>query len=309
MSLIVSSTTDSQAEVDAAAGLEPQPVEEQEQQQPEAAEPKPKQPPKSVPPDEEEEEPGEETPPEEEGQPVRARGRGGFQRKIERLQRANDYLAQRNQELDQYLRYGHQQPPPPQPQQPAQPHSNGRPHQDQFQSYEEFTEALTDWKVEQAMQKRTEQERQQAAAYAQQQQVSSWHERVGSFRSEAPDFDEVLADVDHIQVPQVLQQALMRDKDGPKLAYELARQPEKFAELARLDPLAQLTALGELKASLHHAAAQAAPPPRPKAVSQAPAPIRPVGQGAAASTVPYDQLPYRDYARRRNADIKARQER
>src|SRR5262245_33093394 len=128
MSLIVSSTTDSQAEVDAAAGLEPQPVEEQEQQQPEAAEPKPKQPPPK--PDEEEEEPGEETPPEEEGQPVRAKGRGGFQRKIERLQRANDYLAQRNQELDQYLRYGHREQPPAQ-QQP-QPHANGRPHQDQF---------------------------------------------------------------------------------------------------------------------------------------------------------------------------------
>lgn len=301
MALVVSSTTDTQAEVDAAAGLEPA-----EQQQPETAQqPEPKQPPpapRPVPvpsPDEDEEDPGEEPAQEEEPKPKRT---GGFQRKIEKLTRGNEYLARRVQELDYALRHnGPAQPP----QQPAPAQADARPQQDQFGSYEEYIEGLTDWKLGQAMQKREEQERQQAAARVQQQQVSSWHENVGKFKSDAPDFDEVLEGVDHIEVPPVMQQALMRDPSGPKLAYELARQPEKFAEIARLDPLAQSIALGEFKASLNGAAQAAAP--RPKAtVSQAPAPIRPVGQGASTSTVPYDQLPYQDYKRRREAEIKAR---
>ena len=71
--------------------------------------------------------------------------------------------------------------------------------------------------------------------------------------SEAPDFEDVLESVDHINLTPVLQQAIMSDALGPKLAYELARKPEDFARIASLDPVGALTALGEFKARLEPA--------------------------------------------------------
>ena len=101
----------------------------------------------------------------------------------------------------------------------------------------------------------------------------------------------------------------MADALGPKLAYELARKPEDFARIASLDPVGALTALGEFKARLEPAKT-AAPQQQHqngvKPVSRAPNPIRPVGQGAGAtSTVSPDQMPLGDYIRWRERSLKA----
>jgi len=299
MSLVVSSTTDSQADVNAAAGIETEaPAVEQEQAVKAPA------PPKTVEPDEAEEETEDE---QEEGEekegdePAKPKRTGGFQRKIERLVRENEYLARRFHELAQ------QQRPPQQQQQPQQQPAaqDGRPRQDQFDSYDEYLDKLTDWKLEArlAQEHTAQQQRHQAAQ--QQERLTGWQQRVGQFKNEAPDFEDVLESVDHINLTPVLQQAIMSDALGPKLAYELARKPEDFARIASLDPVGALTALGEFKARLEPAKT-AAPSDGVKPVSRAPNPIRPVGNGAGAtSTVPMDQMPLGDYIRARERQIKA----
>ena len=295
MSLVVSSTTDSQEAVNAAAGIEEAPAVEQEQ----AVKTPP--PPKTVEPDEAEEETEEEGDGEEkegEEEPAKPKRTGGFQRKIERLVRENEYLARRFHELAQQQR-------PQQPPQQPQPVADGRPRQDQFDSYDEYLDKLTDWKLEARLQQEhtAQQQRQQAAQ--QQERLTGWQQRVGQFKSEAPDFEDVLESVDHINLTPVLQQAIMADALGPKLAYELARRPEDFARIASLDPVGALTALGEFKARLEPAKT-AAPGNGVKPVSRAPNPIRPVGNGAGAtSTVPMDQMPLGDYIRARERQIKA----
>lgn len=300
MSLVVSSTTDSQEAVNAAAGIETEaPAEQQEQAV--------KAPPKTVePPDEAEEETEEEADGEEkEGdeEPAKPKRTGGFQRKIERLVRENEYLARRFHELAQ------QQRPPQQPQQQQpQPVADGRPRQDQFDSYDEYLDKLTDWKLEARLQQEHTAQQQRHQAAQQQERLTGWQQRVGQFKSEAPDFEDVLESVDHINLTPVLQQAIMADALGPKLAYELARRPEDFARIASLDPVGALTALGEFKARLEPAKT-AAPQQHTngvKPVSRAPNPIRPVGQGAGAtSTVPPDQMPLGDYIRWRERSLKA----
>jgi hypothetical protein len=300
MSLVVSSTTDSQEAVNAAAGIETEaPAVEQEQ----AVKAPP--PPKTAEPDEAEEETEEEGDGEEkegEEEPAKPKRTGGFQRKIERLVRENEYLARRFHELS-YQQQQRPQQPPQQPQQ--QPVADGRPRQDQFDSYDEYLDKLTDWKLEARLQQEhtAQQQRQQAAQ--QQERLTGWQQRVGQFKSEAPDFEDVLESVDHINLTPVLQQAIMSDALGPKLAYELARRPEDFARIASLDPVGALTALGEFKARLEPAKT-AAPSNGVKPVSRAPNPIRPVGNGAGAtSTVPMDQMPLGDYIRARERQIKA----
>jgi hypothetical protein len=298
MSLVVSSTTDSQEAVNAAAGIEEAPTEQQEQAVKAPAPAKPAEPDEA---EEETEEEGDGEEKEGEEEPAKPKRTGGFQRKIERLVRENEYLARRFHELAQQ-----QRPQQPQPQQPQQqPVADGRPRQDQFDSYDEYLDKLTDWKLEARLQQEhaAQQQRQQAAQ--QQERLTGWQQRVGQFKSEAPDFEDVLESVDHINLQPILQQAIMADALGPKLAYELARKPEDFARIASLDPVGALTALGEFKARLEPAKT-AAPSSGVKPVSRAPNPIRPVGNGAGAtSTVPLDQMPLGDYIRARERQIKA----
>ena len=302
MALTVSSTTDDQAAVNAAAGIAETPEVEAPEaaRHPEKEAPAPKPAPTPAPAPEEEEDPGEE--PAQEEEEAKAKPKGGFQRKIEKLERKLEDTERRHQELLFHIRTGVR--PQDVPKVPEPP--SGPPKQEQFETYEQFIDAVTDYKLEQALAKRSAIEQAQRQQEAQAQRISGWHERVGQFKTTATDFEDALDAVSHIPIPPVLQQALISSEDGPRLAYELARHPDVLEKITRLDPLAQLTALGKFEASLSTAAVQAAPPRRPP-VSQAPPPIRPVGQGASnGSTVPFDQMSYQDYKRARERQIKAR---
>lgn len=306
MSLVVSSTTDSQEAVNAAAGIEEAPVEQQEQAVKAPAPAKPAEP------DEAEEETEEEGDGEEkegdEEKPAQPKRLGGWQRKIQALERKNDYLVQRLLEQNQ-------QPRPPQPQPPQQPHqqpvADGRPRQDQFDSYDEYLDKLTDWKLEARLQQEyaAQQQRQQAAA--EQERLRAYRRQLATVEAEMPDFDEVLNNVEDIIVPRPLLLAIQSDPLGARLTYELAKQPELLEKIAQSSPLDALTSLAKFKESL---VAKTAPPPHlpalaqngVKPVSRAPNPIRPVGQGAGAtSTVPPDQMPLGDYIRWRERSLKA----
>lgn len=306
MSLVVSSTTDSQEAVNAAAGIEaPEaPAVEQEQAVKAPAPAKPAEPDEA---EEETEEEGDGEEKEGEEEPAKPKRTGGFQRKIERLTRENEYLARRFHELA----YQQQQRSPQPPQQPQQPAvADGRPRQDQFDSYDEYLDKLTDWKLEARLADMQAQQAQRQRIAQDQERITGWQQRVGQFKSEAPDFEDVLESVDHIQLTPVLQQVITSDPLGPKLAYELARHPEELARIASLDYLGATFALGEFKARLsslqREPAKTAAPGSGVKPVSRAPNPIRPVGNGAGAtSTVPMDQMPLGDYIRARERQIKA----
>ena len=92
----------------------------------------------------------------------------------------------------------------------------------------------------------------------------------------------------------------------------MARHPEEFQRIAEIpDPLEALGALGEFRGSLKLALAQAAPAVPRKVASEAPAPIRPVGQSASGTRVTrnLDEMSYQDYKRAREREIKARKQR
>lgn len=283
MALTVSSTTDDQSAVNAAAGIEAPEVEERQ----ETAQRPPKVPPEPEPdPDEyeeEDEENGEEQV--EEQPPPPAKKTGGFQRKIERLTRQVQELSER----ERRLLAGVQQQPP----------VDRAPRPEDFpDDYEAYDNARIEYRVAQALESRERQFHQQRLAQEQAQQIQDWHTRVGQFKATTEDFDDVLETVDHIEIPRPLQQAIMEDELGPRLAYELARNPERFEKIARLSPVGAIKALGEFKAGLN--TAKAAPPQR-KPVSNAPEPIRPVANGSSGTAhKPLDQLPLSEYIRVRN---------
>ena len=128
--------------------------------------------------------------------------------------------------------------------------------------------------------------------------------RVEAARASTPDFDARLAD---IQVSQLLFRELVQSDFGPQMALHLADNPEEAARISALSPKAMVKEVGRLEARTEAAAEPATKPCSVRAVpqSKAPAPMKPVGGGAAAATTPLDQLDVDAYIERRNAEIAA----
>lgn len=167
---------------------------------------------------------------------------------------------------------------PAQQDQPVQ-----KPTRDAFQSDEEFIEAVADWKAEQRIQeafsKREEAERQRREVEETQRRQMTYAERAEAAVKEIPDFYEVVSASD-IPVSDAVRDVLIESDKGPELAYHLAKNPDVAEHLNTLSPLAAARELGRIEATLSKPAVQ------PKPVTKAPAPIKPIGQGQAATKAP-----------------------
>ena len=301
MSLVISSTTDDQAAVNAAAGIEEE-APETTQQPPEAARPPKPQEPIEVPDEEEEgDEEGEQETEEGEPQPVKKK-LGGWQRKIQKLEEANQYAYRKLAQLEDSLKPKQEaQGPPP------------RPKLEDFpDNYDAYIEALADWKTDRKLEVKEQENLRKAREWQAQEArravVETYSSRANEFKSKVKDFDDVLESVEDIRFHPDVQQSLLTYEHGPRLAYELARhrpQAEKIAALSMTNPLDAIRELGRFEASL-----TAGAPPRietRKPFTAPPEPIRPVGKGSNGNVkVPLDEMSYRDFKRAREADIKAR---
>ena len=159
--------------------------------------------------------------------------------------------------------------------------SSDKPSPDKFGSYDEYVEALADWKADQRVAesfKRRDAERSQAAeARAAEAKAQAWAERQIAFREATPDYDAVVGK-SSVQVAPHVVDTLLDSDSGPELAYHLAKHPETVKRINSLSPLAAAREIGRIEASLSTPAA-----PRDKPASKAPAPITPARSSAPAS--------------------------
>lgn len=156
-----------------------------------------------------------------------------------------------------------------------------KPIPDKFGSYDEYVEALADWKADQRVAesfKRRDAERSQAAeARAAEAKAQAWHERQIAFREDTPDYDAVVGK-SAVQVAPHVVDTLLDSDSGPELAYHLAKHPETVKRINSLSPLAAAREIGRIEATLSNPAA-----PQIKPASKAPAPITPVRSSAPAA--------------------------
>jgi hypothetical protein len=287
MSLVIASTTDSQEAVNAAAGIAPgttavpseAPPETTQDGEPESAT---------------ESDTAEDTPDQDtdEESPQKAK-HPNVQRRIDRLVREKYQAIGRVQELERQLagsRPPQQSGPPPAPPQTQQQYT-GRPVESQYERYEDYIEALTDFKAAQAYQRIQQETEQRQAQQRQQALQSDWQNRVAQFRQKVPDFDSVLSDAEDIQLSSALQQAILEHENGERLAYELAKDRKTLEKIARLSPTAAIRELGKFEATALNGDTKA------PAISKAPPPISPVGTGSTKSTKSPDEMDYQEYKR------------
>jgi len=224
------------------------------------------------------------------------RGKKGFERRIEKF---NQKLAQREQELDYWRNLALQGQG--QPKTETQVVTADKPKFSDFNDIEAYTDALTDWKLSQTLSKVQVENQYRDVA-------KTYEQRLQEFKKTTPDFDSVMADfVEEYgdeQVPEIVQVAFESDI-GPQMAYYLAQNMDEVERIRQLPSHRRLLELGKIEAKL---AAPAAKPAEPKKVSRAAPPVNPVkGTGRIETTDLADpNLSYSEWVKRREAQLKKR---
>ena len=172
---------------------------------------------------------------------------------------------------------------------------NGKPSPDQFDTYEEFVEALTDWKADQVLERETRRVREQDEVS---QYVKKLEDKAQGFQKRvaaAKESDEgILERIDprffELQPTFMLPpgtnrgpandvaQAIVESEHGVGMMVYLTEHPEEMERILKLpDAYAVTMAMGRLESRVAEM-----PPPAVKGVSKAPPPLRPVSPSPQA---------------------------
>lgn len=147
----------------------------------------------------------------------------------------------------------------------------------QFDTLDDYVEAVAEYKLNQKTQTAQSQQAQQAQAQA---QAQDWVAKVDKVRSVAPDFDEAFNNVANIEFAPMALEAVAQHPKGAEIAYMLGKNVSDAYRIAALSPAQQLIEIGVIAAKTNV--------PKPKAVSSAPAPVKPVQGGSSNSAPPTD---------------------
>ena len=147
----------------------------------------------------------------------------------------------------------------------------------QFDTLDEYVDAVAEYKYQNNM--LSEQEKNVERAI--EQRVSrEWTAKVEKVRSVAPDFDDAFNNVANIEFAPMALEAVAQHPKGAEIAYMLGKNVSEAYRIAALSPTQQLIAIGEIVAKTNV--------PKPKAVSTAPSPVKPVQGGSSNSAPPSD---------------------
>jgi hypothetical protein len=211
----------------------------------------------------------------------------GVQKRIDELTKARREAERRAEEAERKLAET-QGSRPAKENAPAAPIVEGKPKLEDFNTLEEFQEALTDWKIDQRETARESKAREEVGKAA-------WSERETTFKEAHADYDEVL---EKIAIPakapalQAIQAAVA--KGGPELLYHLGQNPEDVARIAGLAPLDAVLELGQIMAGF--GGKKATPEkPQPKLSSAPKPPARVGGAAPAAKAIGDSDLNYEEH--------------
>lgn len=193
-----------------------------------------------------------------------------------------------------------------------------RPKESDFADYEKFaaardkyedalldyTDRVADYRVREAEKGREQK--------AKEQEVSSgWAARVAEAEKDHPDFVEVACSPD-VPMSNAVMHAIVTSDAGTEVAYWLGQNPDEAERISALEPVAAIREIGKIEARLtgtQPAADKEAKEEKepPVATSRAPRPPDTVRKARSTdSTELRDDLPYKEWERRRNAQLAQR---
>jgi hypothetical protein len=232
----------------------------------------------------------------QEGEPPAEKQRPWYQKRIDEITAARRDAERRADQLLAMLEQRERQEQPQPTPQPMQ--ATGRPVLENFSSYEEFTEALSDWKVEQKFAEREQRQQVETAAQAARRQEAEFATRVREAATKTPEVMEAIRD-ETLPISAAMGDVIRYVPNGPDVVLYLHQHRDEAARLYELPPHVAAFELGRLAAGIQ--------PPQPRRVTQPPEPINTLGGGT--SPAPFDASTIKDgdaYKAWREADLKAK---
>lgn len=144
---------------------------------------------------------------------------------------------------------------------------------EQFESTEQYVEALALQRAEQIAQ-----EKEFKAKQA--QVIEAWSEKEEVIRDKYPDYEQVVHNP-NLRITDVMVNVMQGSEIGPEIAYHLGLNPKEAARIASLSPFAQASEIGKLEVKL------VANPPVKK-VSSAPEPFKGLRSGSSDVSNSFD---------------------
>jgi hypothetical protein len=182
------------------------------------------------------------------------------------------------------------------------------PKPEDFATVGEYTEALTDFKVEKKFKAREAESERQRIAAAQAEADRAYSTRVAEAVKKHPDFYEKMEEMGKSgddRVPTDVVEYIRESEYGPLLQYHLATNQSEFERLKKLSPRRFIAELGKLESTLETPKVAPALASVAKTVSQAPAPITPIDTSSTVVNKDPAKMTFpelREYERQRAAN-------
>lgn len=211
----------------------------------------------------------------------------GVQKRIDELTRKRREAEREAEYWKNQATQGQQQPAPPTAQPEfVPPGFPAKPTVEQFETYEDFVEALTDWKTDLKLTRKDVEAAQRQAAERSQTVASQHTARVETAKATYADYSEAIDNLSGIMMPQPVIDSIIESDLSADIAYYLGKHTAEAKRIQGLPVTAQLREIGKIEARLEKKPAEPAPPV--KRVTQAPEPIKPVGGKEKATVSPDD---------------------
>jgi hypothetical protein len=232
---------------------------------------------------------------------------GGFQKRIEKLTKDKSKAEERAAELERRVKELESKSTVKE-EKPAKSATD----EPQEADYTDFTKYLKDhvrWEVRQELKEQKEQEDIRNT----QEMINGINEahlaRIEVAKLEHEDFEDTVNSVNmpwNLDSPTIIEReatasffkAVKEDENSAEIVYYYATHPEELEKLGELTPGQIGKAVGRVSDKLTPKEKE---PPKPKLVSKAPAPIKPVSGGATKNSTPLDQVDMAEYKKRRAA--------
>lgn len=266
-----------------------------------------------------------------ESEEQRNKGKGGFQRRIDKLTREKtqalelaetERIARQTAEARLAATAGRA------PENKQAVDNDPEPQETDFTEFKKFNEAHARWAARQEFKTLREKETQaqaeaeQAEAQAAENQrlrenFSAHAQRLAEVRDQYEDWEQVaqaLTGKDYDALPPAVELAIVELDNGPHVMYHLAKNPDLLTKLSGMSEVRAVAEIGSIAASLKTSVtpkpegsqpdgkeAKDNSSPEPAPVSAAPAPIKPVGGSATKATPDPTKMPLAEYIKWRNA--------
>lgn len=173
--------------------------------------------------------------------------------------------------------------------QPEQAHIDDRPTQAQYADFDDYVEAVAEWKLAKREQFSQQQKREERA-----QSIAKKSETFYAEAAKSPGFDRDA--FDDLPLTPAIANAVIESDAPAKLMVFMASNPEEVQRIAMMRPDRQLVEIGKIEAKLATAQVK---------ISKAPAPITPIGANQGGSKDP-SQMTDAEFAAMRKKQIMQR---